>query len=173
MAPPWVTMTLCYLQLDCPLMIRAQPSVCCHAGPKVQHFTVKKKKALHKTENVQISNFVFISLSVLILFCRLIFTSLVCLCRSTLPFCCNFTSVYCKIHFILKLYFLNILWCALWYLYNLLITAFFLFVLIWRTELSCVYHYGCVSQGAKSKYHKHLLFPSKHLRSFLLTEHSH
>lgn len=103
----------------------------------------------------------------------MIFTSLVCLCRSTLPFCCNFTIVYCKRRFILKLYFLNILWCALWYLYHLLITAFFLFVLIWRTELPCVYHYGCVSQGAKSKYHKHLLFPSRHLRSFLLTEHSH
>lgn len=64
MAPPWVTMTLCYLQLDCPLTIRAQPSICCQAGPKVQHFTIKKKKALHKTENVQISSIVFISLSV-------------------------------------------------------------------------------------------------------------
>lgn len=124
MAPPWVTKILCYLQLDCPLMIRAQPSVCCHTGPKVLHFTVKKKKALCKTENVQISNIVFISSSVFIFFCRLIFTSLVCLCGSTLHFWCNYTSVYCKSHFILTVYFLSILWCALWYLYHLLIIWF-------------------------------------------------
>lgn len=76
--------------------------------------------------------------------------------------------------FIWSFVFLFLVSSVLCGIYNLLKTfPFFCWrFLIWRAELPCVYHYGCISQGAKSKYHKHLLSPRRNLRTFLSKENS-